>query len=206
MTELSTETRTAILEGVKLQLGIVDTAQDARLNALISRANAYAEKYLGFPIEPGEFTEELHIGGYAAPLLMPFSRLDVTEIVSIEADGSPLLSTSGIWRFDKAGMAIRFFGAMYIDVLTVTYKAGGETVEPLVVEAMLNFTVALYQQGPGSSGAIPLPPGTGSLVSIDIPGVYRASFRDTESNRGAFESIMPMGVAEILSMFKAESV
>ena len=211
MTALLPETVNKAVATAKLILGIPleDSSQDAMLAVNVGRANMFIEQYLGYPLEPAIFTETIFLDNYPMrrTILVPFKRLDVDEVIEVSADGQLLTAESGHWHYDKASSALYFHGAYSIAELTISYAAGGEEIHGLLVEALANFTATLAQKvGGAASGVVPVPAGAGPLTSIDIPGVYRASFRAAEGSSGLMASHIPPQVSELLDLFRARGV
>ena len=200
MTALTTQTIDKVRAGLKPALGISanDNSRDAELNAYITRANALAEAYLGFPLEPGTYTVTLQYQRSCLPLLIPFDRLDVTGILSVTMDGAVIGAASGIWYFDRAAMALRFRGVYFADVLEIQYTAGGSAVSDVLIEALVIFSSVIAGKAATSAMGIPA---TG-VSSVDIPGLYRVTFREG----GTVGAVVPVEAAALLDTVRVGGI
>lgn len=129
------------LATVKLHLSITDDDSDDMLSALISRASAVIVSYVGQPLLIGSYRETLETGGGQAMLAL--SRLPVTTVTSVEADGSEL--ASGFRLNSDAGLLLRIDAAgrsrawEAFAVVEVSYSAGYATCPPDIQAATLKL-------------------------------------------------------------------
>lgn len=200
MTAISNQTKGIARATAKQYLGIAadDTTQDTTLDALIDRANMYIENYLGFPIEPGAFVDTSYLNAYGPVIALP--RLDIDSITSVSLDGAYAIP-SDCYLFDTSGvLRVLNNGFFLAGVYTIAYMAGATSL-PTFADC-LGITAAYLQTQARAGADVML---RGPLLSVNIPNVYQATFRDPRKEPAA-SPMLPDMVTSLLAQFKAPTV
>jgi len=158
--------------------GVSGTADDAWIDALIARASAAVEAFIGQPVRSGQYTETLLMDGRAHTAWL--SRWPVTAVSALDVDGADALASytvkhqpgGGLTRWDERRSVPWPAGE-----LVVSYTAGAATTPPDVAAAVLE-TVRAWFPLRGADPTIKsatYSDGTSVAYAVALPGLPAAA-------------------------------
>lgn len=205
MTALTSNTIAQARAIAKAYLGIdaSDTTQDTRIDTYVMRANGAIENYLGYPVEPVAGTTFTY-RAMGDGSIIPLPRLDVDAILEVKVNGAVVPSSCYVLGQSCVHLDGWAGPAGFLNTYEVTFSAGGQSANPLLIEALGAAAVRLY----GLIGIGPQGLDRGPVASVNIPNLYQISFRDPRDKAAMSQGgrVLPPEVIDILDSLKPAAV
>jgi hypothetical protein len=178
VTPLSSETTAAVLARVKAILGVTNADRDAELTQAVALANVVAESFLEYPVEGGPVVEHHTLGyGYGASQIIALNRRP--KEMTAMFHGGQIVPLNGIVQVGAEITnvnRVEFGGGTY----RIEYVAEGPEERPELIEAVA-IIAADFTRRTGEGGD---QFGRGPILSVDVPNLYRVTYRDPRGSGG----------------------
>jgi hypothetical protein len=135
------------LDAVKLQLGITDTASDAQLTAMIDRASAYIESYLGRPIFPQTVTETFRESSWKQRDFLALQYPPIITMLSVTEDTIVMVADTDFEIEIATGLlnrTVSWYRRRWGYIVTAQYVGGWATVPPVVEQVCIDLIASAH--------------------------------------------------------------
>lgn len=142
------------LSDVKTLLNIEqsDTSYDAKLNLLIEQASAKIEGFLGYKLQRGEYTEELHSVNFRQ--LLPLNHFPIQSVSSVTVNEEEITDYKIIPNYSRWGNLYRgcgWSGNAYVRGFTHDIVAGAWDIKVSYIAGYYLPSDTGYEQGADDS-------------------------------------------------------
>lgn len=139
----------AALDDLKTVVGVTDTSKDVYLTRLLTAASTWFESQVGRAILAHDISETTN-SGWRPPFLIT-AESPVISVSSVTVGSTPVPQASGDgagWVLADGVIYLRSYTIPSYSLVTVTYRAGWESVPADISDAVITMAAMKYRENP----------------------------------------------------------